>query len=141
MSNSLGPRMLRRAALRLGVMQLGLTLVVAAAAGWIGGPAGAFSAAVGGGIGIVAGLYQALRLSSVSAADDPARFMRAMYVGEGMKILLTAALFVAAIRLMQPRFGPTLVAYTATFFAYWIALGTGYPWDAKRGPRPEQPAG
>ncbi len=124
---------LRRAALWLGAIQLAITLVVAAAAGWLAGLESARSALIGGGIGIVAGLYQALRLAGRSLADDPARFMRAVYVGEGMKILLTAVLFVVAIRVMQPRFAPTMVAYAATFIAYWIALGTGYPWAGQIG--------
>ena len=50
---------------------------------------------------------------SVSAADEPERFMRAVYVGEGMKLLITVALFVAVIRVMKPQFLP-MVAYTAT---------------------------
>jgi ATP synthase protein I len=117
---------MRRAAFRLAAWQLALTLVIAAAAGLLGGQRGSISALAGGSIGILAGLYQALRM--FSAGDEPIRFMRAVYVSEVLKILLTAALFIAAIRVLQPRFVPMIAAYSATFLVYWAALGTGYPW-------------
>ena len=120
--------MLRRAAFRLAAGQTALTLGIAAAAGWFGAAADAWSAMAGGGIGTVAGLYQALRMFSVNAADEPARFMRAVYVGEAMKILITVALFVATIRIMKPQFLPMMAGYAGTFVVYWVALGTGYPW-------------
>lgn len=117
---------MRRAAFRLAAWQLALTLVIAAAAGLLGGQQSSVSALAGGSIGALAGLYQALRMSG--AGDEPLRFMRAVYVSEALKILLTAALFIAAIRLLHPRFVPMIAAYSATFFVYWAALGTGYPW-------------
>jgi ATP synthase protein I len=128
MSNPQALRMLHRAAWRLAAGQIALTLVIALVAGWIGNGGSAWSALAGGGIGTAAGLYQALRMFSVSAADEPERFMRAVYVGEFMKIVITAALFVAVIRIMKPQFLPMMAAYAATFFVYWAALGTGYPW-------------
>lgn len=64
----------------------------------------------------------------VSAADDPARFYRGVWVSEVVKILLTVALFIFVIRVLGPQFGAMIVAYAATFIAYWAALGTGYPW-------------
>lgn len=137
---------LSRAAFRLAGWQIVLTLVIAAAAGWLGGTGSARSALLGGGIGTIAGLYQALRMFRSSAADDPARFLRAVYVGEAMKVLLTAAFFVAAIRVLHPQFLPMMAAYTATFFVYWAALGSGYPWLkndglSNDGPDDERPAG
>lgn len=130
MSDPEARRLLRRTAWLLAAGQAVLTLLVTAAAGWLGGTASARSALAGGFIGTVPALYQALRMFSVSAAEDPGRFMRAVYVGEFMKIVITAALFVAAIRIMKPQFLPLMAAYAVTFLAYWIALGTGYPWFA-----------
>ncbi|QOJ32891.1 MAG: ATP synthase subunit I [Gammaproteobacteria bacterium] len=130
MSDPEARRLLRRTAWLLAAGQAVLTLLVTAAAGWLGGTASARSALAGGCIGTVPALYQALRMFSVSAAEDPGRFMRAVYVGEFMKIVITAALFVAAIRIMRPQFLPLMAAYAVTFLAYWIALGTGYPWFA-----------
>ncbi|MEZ5564202.1 MAG: ATP synthase subunit I [Gammaproteobacteria bacterium] len=126
-------RPLRRAAFRLAAWQSALTVMVGAGA-WIpGGAAAAWSAALGGGIGIIAGLYQALRMFRVDAADDPARFYRAVWISEAMKILLTVALFIFAIRVLNPQFAPMIVAYAATFIVYWAALGTGYPWMEDNG--------
>ncbi len=128
MSQSQRSRLLRRAAFRLAGGQIGLTAVVGIAAGLLGGTAAARSAAMGGGIGILAGLYQALRMFRVSAADDPGRFYAGVWISEAVKILLTVALFILAIRVFRPQFAPMIVAYAATFIVYWMALGTGYPW-------------
>lgn len=132
MSDPQARRLLRRTAWRLAAGQLALTLLVTAMAGWLGGAASARSALAGGCIGTVPGLYQALRMFSVSAAEEPGRFMRAVYVGEFMKIAITAALFVVAIRIMKPQFLPLMAAYAATFLVYWVALATGYPWLTAR---------
>ncbi|MDH4021891.1 MAG: ATP synthase subunit I [Gammaproteobacteria bacterium] len=130
--NSLEFRALRSAAFRLAGWQIAITVVVAAVAGMLGGEAAVRSALMGGGIGVVAGLYQALRMFRFSAAIDPARFYRGVWVSEAVKILLTVALFIFAIRVLRPVFAPMIVAYAATFLAYWAALGTGYPWITPR---------
>lgn len=125
-----GLRELRKAALKLAGWQTAITMVIAGAAGWLGGTYSAYSALAGGAIGIAAGLYQALRMFSVDAAANEARFMRAVYVSQAVKLLLTAALFVAAIRVFSRNFAPLMIAYVATFFVYWIAMGTGFPWPS-----------
>lgn len=119
---------LRRAAYRLAAWQAALTFGVAAVAAIVGEPGAAQSALMGGGINIVAGLYQALRMFSGQAALQSERFMRAVYTSEAIKIALTVALFVVVIRVMRPQFAPMIVAYAATFVVYLVALGTGYPW-------------
>lgn len=121
-------KQLRRVAYRLAAWQVALTAGVAAVAAALGGVAAAQSALMGGGISIVAGLYQALRMFSGQAALQPERFMRAVYTGEAIKIALTVALFIVVIRVMRPLFAPMIVAYAATFVVYLVALGTGYPW-------------
>lgn len=128
MSPTQRSRLLRRAAFRLACAQIGLTAAIGAASGMLGGKAAAGSAALGGGIGIVAGLYQALRMFRVSAADDPGGFYAGVWISEAVKILLTVALFILAIRVFRPQFAPMIVAYAATFIVYWMALGTNYPW-------------
>ncbi len=119
---------MQRAAYRFAGWQVALTLAVAAVAALLGGRAAAVSALLGGGIGTIAGLYQALRMFRVSAADDPARFYRGVWVSEAVKILLTVALFIFAIRVLHPQFLPMIGGYAVTFIAYWAALGSGYPW-------------
>ncbi len=121
-------KVLRRAAYRLAAWQAALTFGVAAVAAAVGGVPAAQSALMGGGISIVAGLYQALRMFSGQAALQPERFMRSVYTGEAIKIALTVALFIVVIRVMRPQFAPMIVAYAATFVVYLVALGTGYPW-------------
>jgi ATP synthase protein I len=119
---------LRRAAYRLAAWQAALTFAVAAVAAAVGGVGAAKSALMGGGINIIAGLYQALRMYSGQAALQPERFMRAVYASEAIKIALTVALFIVVIRVMRPQFAPLIIAYAATFLVYLAALGTGYPW-------------
>ena len=121
-------KVLRRAAYRLAAWQAALTFGVAAVAAAVGGVEAAQSALMGGGISIVAGLYQALRMFSGQAALQPERFMRSVYTGEAIKIALTVALFIVVIGVMRPQFAPMIVAYAATFVVYLVALGTGYPW-------------
>lgn len=139
MSDPKAPRRLHRAAWKLAGWQALLTAAVATAAGLLGTGESALSALAGGAIGVVAGLYQALRVFSVDAAAEPKRLMRAVYVSEIVKIIITAALFVAAIKLMRPRFLPMMAAYAATFLVYWAALGTGWPQPGYRQQMPEGP--
>ena len=88
----------------------------------------AVSAAIGGSIGIVAGLYQALRMFRIDASQNPDGFLRSVYVGEAIKILLTVALMIAAIRVLQVAMLPFMLGYIATYVVYWMALKTGFPW-------------
>jgi len=119
---------MQQAAFRLAGWQLVMTGFVAAIAGWLGGSDVAVSAAMGGSIGIVAGLYQALRMFRVDASKDPDGFLRSVYVGEAVKILLTVALMIAAIRVLQVEMLPFMLGYIAIYVVYWMALKTGFPW-------------
>jgi F0F1-type ATP synthase assembly protein I len=125
--------MLQRAAFWLAGWQLALTGLVAAGAGWLGGSASGLAAATGGSIGIVAGLYQALRMFRVDASKDPAGFMRGVYVGEVVKIILTAALTIAAIRVLDVGMLPFMIGYIANYVVYWVALKTGLPGTTESG--------
>lgn len=121
--------MLQRAVLRLAGWQAAITGLVAIIAAWIGGPSSGLSAAMGGGIGIVAGLYQGLRMFSIDAGRDPNGFMRHVYISEALKVITTAALMIAAIQLMQVEPLPFLLGYMAIYAPYWGALRTGFPWN------------
>ncbi|MGI9290593.1 MAG: ATP synthase subunit I [Gammaproteobacteria bacterium] len=118
----------RQAVFRLTVWQLLLTAIVAGIAYLVFGTEFAFSATVGGLIGIVAGSYQAQRMLRVDAGKYPEAFMRGLWTSEVVKIVLTVALFILAIRLLQVQMVPTIVGYAATYVIYWVALGTRYPW-------------
>lgn len=119
--------MLQKAAIWLAGWQVVLTGIVAAGAGWLGGSASGLSAAAGGSIGIIAGTYQALRMFRVDASQDPAGFMRGVYVGEVVKIVLTVALTIAAIRILNVEMLPFMCGYIAIYVVYWAALKTGLP--------------
>lgn len=120
-----GFRAARRQALTIVASQLGITLLVTLASGYLGGSVAAWSALVGGGIGTLAGLYMALNCFRKRPETEPARIARRFYSGEFVKLSLTVVLFALVLVLGEPRFGPMLGAYVATFFAYWIALARG----------------
>ena len=128
MGNEQAFRLLRRATWRLAGWQLGVTAGIAGGAALIGGRAWALSALTGGAIGIVAGLYQALRMFRVDASQNPAGYMGSVYAAEALKIVLTVALFIAAIRVLKVEMLPVIVAYAGTYVVYWVALSTDYPW-------------
>jgi F0F1-type ATP synthase assembly protein I len=119
--------MLQRAALKLAGWQVLMTALVAALFGWAGGLGFAVSAATGGGIGIIAGLYQALRIFSVDAGKNPEGFMQRVYVSEALKIVLTVALIIAAIKLLHVELLPFMTGYIAIYVVYWVILKTGFP--------------
>ena len=109
-----------------------VTGLVGAIAAWYGGFDAGLSAATGGSIGIVAGLYQALRMFSADTGTSPAGFMQRVYVTEALKIVTTVALMIAAIRLLHVELLPFMVGYIAIYVVYWAALRTGFPWVQKQ---------
>lgn len=128
MGNEQTFRRVRAAAWRLAGWQVAVTAVLALGAVAIGGRPWAVSAICGGAIGIVAGLYQALRMFRIDASEQPELYMRGVFTSEALKILLTVALFIAAIRVLRVDMVPAIAAYAGTFFVYWAALATNYPW-------------
>lgn len=63
----------------------------------------------------------------VDASKDPAGFMRGVYVGEVVKVILTAALTIAAIKVLNVTMVPFMIGYIAIYVVYWVALKTGLP--------------
>jgi ATP synthase protein I len=118
----------RHAVFRLAGWQLALTIALAIIALVVGSREAATSAFIGGLIGMLAGFYQAQRLLRVDAGTHPEAFMRGLWISEALKIVLTVAMFIAAIRLLRVQMVPTIVGYAGTYIVYWIALGTSYPW-------------
>ena len=76
----------------------------------------------------MAGLYQALRMFRIDASEQPQLYMRGVFASEALKILLTVALFIAAISVLRIDMVPAIAAYAGTFIVYWAALATNYPW-------------
>ena len=129
MGNTQSLQRLRRGAYRFAGWQIVATSFVAAAAGLGGGSHWLLSAFTGGCIGIIAGLYQALRMFSTDASQRPERYMGSVYASEALKIFLTVALFTVAIRSLKVELVPTILGYAATYFVYLLALKTGFPGD------------
>ena len=118
----------RLAVIRLSVWQLSLTIaLVLAASLWFDGKF-VTSVLAGGVIGMLAGFYQAQRMLQVDAAEHPEAFMQGLWISEAIKIVLTVALFIVAIRLFRVQMVPTIIGYAGTYIVYWAALGTRYPW-------------
>ena len=134
MGNAQAFQKARIAVLRLTGWQLLLTVLLTATAVFTGYGPMAPSVFVGGSIGMIAGLYQALRLLQVDAGVQPDALMRGMWISEAVKIILTVAMFVLAIRLFKVEMVPTLIGYAVTYIVYWVALGTGYPWIETEAP-------
>jgi ATP synthase protein I len=118
----------RLAVFRLTVWQLLLSLALALIAALLVDGSFAWSVLAGGLIGMVAGFYQAQRMMRVDAGLHPEAFMQGLWVSEAVKIVLTVALFIVAIRLLRVEMVPTIVGYAGTYLIYWLALGTRYPW-------------
>jgi F0F1-type ATP synthase assembly protein I len=118
----------RLAVFRLFGMQLVLTVTLTLIAVFMFDMTIALSVLGGGLIGMLAGFYQAQRMLRVDAGTHPEAFMSGLWISELVKIVLTVAMFIAAIKLFQVQMVPTIVGYAGTYIVYWAALGTAYPW-------------
>ncbi len=120
------PMDIRATALRVVTAQLAaaavMSLIVLALSGW----AAAGSALAGGLISAAGSLYFALWLAA--ARHRAARaFARAFLIGEGLKIVLTAALFWVAMARFEASPAPLVITYAVTLIVYWLALLPGMP--------------
>lgn len=104
------------------VGQAAITVAVALVYALTSGVPAAIAAGIGGGIGVVASLTQVLSGFRRGTAGDPKAIARGFYRGEALKIAVTVALFVLALRGRHFAPGPMLAGYVATFVAYWVAL-------------------
>ncbi|HXH04656.1 MAG TPA: ATP synthase subunit I [Candidatus Competibacteraceae bacterium] len=104
------------------VLQVAITMLAVALSFWLGGLYAAWSAAMGGGINIIVTAYFASRVFSVGPGASAARVARAFYVGEVVKLVLTALLFTLALVWLKAQFLPLILTYMATLLAYWLVL-------------------
>jgi F0F1-type ATP synthase assembly protein I len=117
----------RRLALSVVLGQAAVTLICALAAWLIADSHAALSAALGGGISVVASLAMALLGFGGRSAADPQRAVRAFFVGEIAKIAVMIVLFVAVLKTMKVVPLAMLGTYVATFFVFWVALANALP--------------
>ena len=112
----------RMTAIRILLAQA-LVTVVAALGMYVGsGPRGALSALTGGMICVLSGAYLAQRMFRFKPGKPPALLVRAFYVGEAVKLALTALLFLIAIVYMDVDILIVILTYMAALSMYWLAL-------------------
>ncbi|HET7921808.1 MAG TPA: ATP synthase subunit I, partial [Gammaproteobacteria bacterium] len=108
----------RRGALRI----VGLELVLTLLAGLMALPWGvqaAGSALAGGLINVLASGYMARRIFAGGLAAGPRAWLARLWLAEIVKFGLTVALFAFAIGVLKAAFLPLILAYMATYAAYW----------------------
>ncbi|MHB8404433.1 MAG: ATP synthase subunit I [Gammaproteobacteria bacterium] len=103
-------------------LQLVATLLAGLVAAGVAGRYAAWSALLGGLINVVASLSMALKLLTGGLAAGPQQWLGRFLVGEALKFVITVALFIVAIVVMKAAFLPLILAYIATYVAYWIGM-------------------
>ena len=117
----------RRLAMSVVLGQVVVTVVAAAICFAVWGRVAGFSALAGGGISVLASAALAVIGFSSPAGASPERIARSFYVGEGVKLAVTVALFVVVFLTIKVSFPALFGAYIATLFVYWIALANALP--------------
>jgi ATP synthase protein I len=107
--------------------QVAVTVMAAIICFAVWGRVPGLSALAGGGISVAASAVLALFGFGSPAGAAPDRVVRAFYVGEGLKLAVTVALFVVVFVTMQLSFVALFATYIATLFVYWIALANALP--------------
>ncbi len=107
--------------------QVVITVVAALVCFAVWGRVAGVSALAGGGISAAASAVLALIGFSSRAGAAPETIARKFYVGEGMKLAVTVALFVVVFVTVKVSFPALFGTYIATLFVYWIALANALP--------------
>lgn len=103
-------------------LQLAVTVLAALVATLAGGPHAGYSALLGGLINVVASFYMAKRIFAGGLAAGPRAWLGRLWLAEIVKFGLTVALFALAIGVLKAAFLPLILAYIATYAAYWVGL-------------------
>ncbi len=103
-------------------LQLAVTVLAGLAAALLAGRMAAWSALIGGLINVVASLFMAVKMFAGGPGAGPQQWLGRILVGEALKFLITVALFVFAIVVLKAEFLPLILAYIATYVAYWIGM-------------------
>ena len=107
---------------RITLVQLFVTLAIAAVALVLGTIQAAGSVLIGGGVSTLVSFYFASKVFSVRLGAPATKIAQAFFVGETVKLLLTVILLSAAFLWLPVAPLPLLLAYIATLLAYWLAL-------------------
>lgn len=87
----------------------------------VGGGQKALSSALGGLAAFVPNLYFALRVSQTET-QEARKILRSFYIGESVKLLLTAALFIIIFHIPNIEIVPLLAGYISALSVFWFAL-------------------
>jgi ATP synthase protein I len=117
----------RRLAFRVVLGQAAVTVIAALVAWALGGGRSGLSALVGGGIATAGSLVMAVLVMGGTLAGNAQRALSAFYVGEALKLVLVAVLFVIVLKEMRVAPLAMFAAFAATFLVYWIALLSALP--------------
>lgn len=112
----------RRLAFGVVLGQAGVTALATLCAALVAGRLAAVSALAGGGIATAGSLAMAVLVFGPAGIRAPERVLGAFYVGEAVKVIVVAALFVAVLKVMKVAPLAMFAAFAATFLVYWIAL-------------------
>ncbi|MEE4380148.1 MAG: ATP synthase subunit I [Candidatus Competibacteraceae bacterium] len=116
------PSNARQATTKILVIQLVITCVAAIFCLFLADLKAACSASLGGGISLIVTGYFAVQVFSTGGDFSAARIATRFYVGEVIKIALTAVLFGITIIWLDVAFLPLFLTYAATLLAYWLVL-------------------
>jgi ATP synthase protein I len=103
-------------------LQLAMTVLAGLVAALLGGWYTAWSALLGGFINSIASLSMALALFAAGPGAGPQQWLGRFLIGEALKFVITVALFIFAIVILKAAFLPLILAYMATYVAYWIGM-------------------
>lgn len=101
--------------------QVLMAVVVASGFMMVGGWKSAISPLIGGGVALLPNLYFAYKIYLARNLEAQG-VVNAFYVGETVKLILTAALFVMVLQIPSVDFLTLLVGYTAVLSVFWFAL-------------------
>ncbi len=107
---------------RVLAIQALITLVVATLGLAFADLRAAGSALLGGSINLIATGYFAYRVFAIGPGATAHQMAAAFYIGEAVKIALTAALFTVILVWLDVALLPLFLAYVATMLAFWLAL-------------------
>ncbi len=101
--------------------QVLMTVAVMSVSLWIGGWQYAVSPLIGGCVALLPNLFFAYKIY-LARNSEAQSIVNAFYVGETIKLILTAALFSIVLQIPTVDFLPLLVGYVAVLSVFWFAL-------------------
>ena len=117
----------RRLAFRVVLGQAAVTVIAGLIAWALAGERAGLSALAGGGIATAGSLVMAVLVMGGTLAGNAQRALSAFYLGEALKLVLVAALFVIVLKVMRVAPLAMFAGFAATFLVYWIALLAALP--------------